>query len=147
MHNVSSLMMNPQNMMSKFMEQLGDGDPQLAMMVQMMQHQQQSVADPDDDYEAKCKELEIDLAHTQQNLDSVRAEGKRLLAAHKIAVGRLSDLAAALGACGLCWGEDPDCLGCRGRGHVGMIRPDPEIRARLLGPARTSHKSVEHLVN
>jgi hypothetical protein len=136
MPDLSMLTGNPQNMMSKLFERLGSDDPTMAMMLQLMQSQQQAAASTDDDPVAISKELELRLSETEEELARVRADAKRLLAAHRIAVERLSELSAALGACGLCWGEDPDCLGCRGRGHIGMIRPDIEIRARLLGPAR-----------
>ena len=138
MPDLSMLSGNPQNMMSKLFEQLGSADPTMAMMLQMMQSQQQTTTETADDPIAINKEMEVRLSETEQELARVRAEAKRLLSAHRIAVERLSELSAALGACGLCWGENPDCLGCRGRGHIGMIRPDTEIRARLLGPARQS---------
>lgn len=128
---------NPQSMMSQLFEQLGNNDPTMTMMLQMLQNQQTS-ADTEQDPIAMAKELEVRLSETEEELARVRTDAKRLLAAHRIAVERLGELSAALGACGLCWGEDPDCLGCRGRGHIGMIRPDSEIRARLLGSARQS---------
>lgn len=142
MPDLSMLAGNPQNMMSKLFEQLGSDDPTMAMMLQMMQSQQQAAAGADEDPVAISKELEVRLSETEEELARVRADAKRLLAAHRISVERLSELSAALGACGLCWGEDPDCLGCRGRGHIGMIRPDTEIRARLLGPARQAMQAA-----
>ncbi len=145
MPDLTRLASNSQNMMSLLMEQLGQNDPAMAMMVQMMQHQQQAADEVREDPVAVSKELEVRLSDTEHELSEVRAEAKKLLAAHRKAVERLADLSAALGACGLCWGDDPDCAGCHGRGHVGMIRPDPEIRVRLLGPARQAMRSAEHI--
>jgi len=43
-------------------------------------------------------------------------------------------LAAALGACPLCWGGEPACA-CRGRGRAGARPPDPELFDELVMPA------------
>ena len=44
-------------------------------------------------------------------------------------------LAAALGACHVCWGDDPDCEACRGRGGPGSLPPDRGLFERLVLPA------------
>ena len=44
-------------------------------------------------------------------------------------------LAAALGACALCWGGDPDCVVCLGRGSPGYDLPDPALFNELVVPA------------
>jgi hypothetical protein len=44
-------------------------------------------------------------------------------------------LAAALGACHVCWGGDSDCHECAGRGTPGSRRPDPRLFSRLVLPA------------
>jgi hypothetical protein len=44
-------------------------------------------------------------------------------------------LAAALGACYLCWGEDRDCKHCRGRGVPGWASPEPELFDEYIAPA------------
>jgi hypothetical protein len=48
---------------------------------------------------------------------------------------RNDTLAAALGACYLCWGEDPHCEVCRGRGGPGASTPDRQLFATLVVPA------------
>lgn len=48
---------------------------------------------------------------------------------------RLDDLALALGACPNCWGEDPECRLCRGRGGPGFLRPEAAAFRRLVVPA------------
>ena len=51
---------------------------------------------------------------------------------------RVNDvLAAALGACPLCWGEEPDCDVCGGEGEPGWEAPDRHLFDRLVGPALT----------
>ncbi len=48
---------------------------------------------------------------------------------------RSDGLASALGACGLCWGNDPVCMQCAGRGRPGWTRPDPAAFALWIEPA------------
>jgi hypothetical protein len=48
---------------------------------------------------------------------------------------RNRDLADALGACPLCWGEDRRCRRCRGRGCPGGRRPDPILFINYVQPA------------
>jgi len=44
-------------------------------------------------------------------------------------------LAAALGACALCWGEDRRCEECDGDGAPGWDEPEPELFAEFVAPA------------
>jgi hypothetical protein len=44
-------------------------------------------------------------------------------------------LAGALGACGVCWGGDPGCDVCGGRGCAGFAKPDLELFDELVAPA------------
>ncbi|MBK7830505.1 hypothetical protein [Nannocystis sp.] len=48
---------------------------------------------------------------------------------------RNETLAAALGACPMCWGEDPECEECDGRGHPGAAKPDSELFHHFIIPA------------
>jgi hypothetical protein len=48
---------------------------------------------------------------------------------------RTDTLAAALGACCLCWGADSACRVCRGRGRPGFSQPDEESFVELVLPA------------
>ena len=44
-------------------------------------------------------------------------------------------LAAALGACYLCWGDDPECPVCGGSGGPGAASPDRRLFTELIAPA------------
>jgi hypothetical protein len=48
---------------------------------------------------------------------------------------RVDRCAAALGACGLCWGSDPACRACRGHGRPGFSLPDEILFLELILPA------------
>jgi hypothetical protein len=52
--------------------------------------------------------------------------------------------AAALGACYLCWGDDPGCEYCAGHGTPGWIEPDPELFELYVEPALARHRSAVH---
>jgi hypothetical protein len=48
---------------------------------------------------------------------------------------RNDELAAALGACYLCWGEDPECPECQGKGQPGSVIPDQALFREWVLPA------------
>jgi hypothetical protein len=48
---------------------------------------------------------------------------------------RSDAMAAAVGACPLCWGQSLDCRGCRGRGGPGFCTPDESLFEELVLPA------------
>lgn len=53
-------------------------------------------------------------------------------------------LAAALGACYLCWGKDPGCPVCHGTGRPGTAIPDKQLFARFVAPVlRTLREQKE----
>ena len=53
-------------------------------------------------------------------------------------------LAAALGACYLCWGKDAGCAVCHGTGHPGTAMPDKQLFARFVAPTlRTLQEEKE----
>ena len=121
-------------MAAQVMADLQRTNPQLAMIAQMMQSRT-IVAQPlSDDLGEEVAELAERLAEAERRIDAMKRQGRRLYVAHREAIDRLADLAAALGACGLCWGEDDGCASCRGRGHPGAMRPDPVLRSRLFPP-------------
>jgi hypothetical protein len=43
--------------------------------------------------------------------------------------------AAAVGACEICWGDDPTCQICRGEGRPGWEEPNRGLFAEVAGPA------------
>ena len=60
----------------------------------------------------------------------------RLVEAEAEALRERNDiLAAAVGACHLCWGEDAGCRGCHGRGSPGARRPERVAFRRYITPA------------
>jgi hypothetical protein len=112
------------------MQALAQQNPTLAWFAQMLQAQRQASEAP---VEPGEEELLRD-ALTQAELRAQKLERivRRLAAELEDAHARLADLAAAFGACGLCWGDDAHCPSCRGRGKPGRFAPDQELRQRLF---------------
>jgi hypothetical protein len=65
----------------------------------------------------------------------MQEETARHLAEIEMLRERLDRCAAALGACGVCWGLDPSCRACRGRGRPGFALPDDALFDELVLPA------------
>jgi hypothetical protein len=92
-----------------------------------------------------------ELFHQMNTSDSIESEGKnkeaelrfkKLVSASRIlkedfddALDELDDLAKALGACPICWGEDNRCEKCRGKGQSGFFKPDDRLFRILILPA------------
>lgn len=127
---------------AQLMQDMAAGDPRMAMLMQLMQAQRGEAsndAGEPDDRDALIAELSERLDASEARLTRMTRIARQLHEAGRVATQRLATLAAALGACGLCWGEDPSCRLCRGRGRPGMVRPDPHLRAEIFGhrqPAR-----------
>lgn len=128
--------------------QIGAANPQAAMLLQVMeQRRTQSAAqikdiDDDDACEEHCRHVksepepgtvqvnEEDLLALQ---DAARKAGEEL----ETLRARSDILARALGACYLCFGNDPVCPECAGRGRPGSLMPEPaEFRFYVLPALR-----------
>ncbi len=64
----------------------------------------------------------------RQKIEAIRRELEELR-------GKNDILAAALGACYLCWGEDNKCAVCQGKGQPGFLTPEQELFDRIVLPA------------
>lgn len=135
---------------------LAGTDPALGLLSQMVARREQML---EQDLEAQEREAErLDaLARAAQEarrleelrqLEEERRQATRRVRLERLrsrleelesdlaaAQTRLDDLALALGACPNCWGEDPGCRLCRGRGQPGFLRPEEAAFRRLVAPA------------
>jgi hypothetical protein len=68
-------------------------------------------------------------------LSELRQYMKGMFAEIKLLRERNDALAAALGACCLCWGQDLECRSCRGRGGPGFCIPDEALFEEFVLPA------------
>jgi hypothetical protein len=133
--------------MEAMLQDFTRSNPNLAWMTQMLAAQRQAEAQPDA-RDAHIASLEQELAQCSARETRLQRVVRRLAGDLQAAHELLADLAAASGACGLCWGEDAQCPGCRGRGRPGRFAPDPELRARFFTEspeASAASRSSTHL--
>lgn len=126
--------------MPGLLAQLGESDPRLAAVGQILARrraEQEAAAaeeadraadastvpapDSTDAKRAAIRHLRGIVSDMYQELEALRF--------------RNDQLAAALGACNLCWGEDTGCAACGGRGRPGHHPPDRRLFARFVAPA------------
>ena len=129
----------PTDPLAAFRAQLAEqaqDNPGLAMLMQLME--QRSVPRVDDD----VVDVEATYSTDPSTLnESMRADlqalvqGSTQLSAELETLQQRNDaLAAALGACHLCFGEDAWCAHCGGRGVPGSRRPETVAFARYVRP-------------
>jgi hypothetical protein len=112
---------------------LVQNNPSLAWLPQLMAMRQQRELDQAP-APSEIDELRAALRQWQLRAEKMYRRARALEAELAETQDRLSDIAAALGACGLCWGEDETCPSCRGRGKPGHFIARPSA-PRLAEPA------------
>ena len=137
--------------------QLGASDPTAAMIAQYLAQRRAAdlardeLEEGDDEPSGPDPEL---IRQVQERAEAQEAALRRLRRKVDVVYAELEelrtrneDLAAALGACARCWGDDPACPICEGSGPPGGAPPDPYLFSRLVGPAlrrlRHRHSSVD----
>jgi protein-disulfide isomerase len=127
----------PMNAAALLAEAAGD-DPRLAAFIRALQ-ERQAAATADNNNDAKPEGSASELAENLQDFGGSAGELEELtsLMASELELLRARNdmLAAALGACHLCWGEDPQCPYCGGVGGVGKLMIDRAIFRQVVVPA------------
>ena len=113
--------------MSEMLAQLGESDPRMALLAKYFA-QRESVQEDDDDEPSEAEKKRESMAHLQRIM-------KRLYRELEDLRERNDSLAAALGACYLCWGEAPGCEFCAGAGTPGSNAPDEILLSHYVTPA------------
>lgn len=96
------------------LEQFNNSDPKLQQKLQLISR----LINSNQETAAEADRHEQRRAKAKQRL-------KRLQREYEILAARNDELAAALGACPACWGENESCQ-CRGRGSPGYFPPQEE---------------------
>lgn len=129
------------------LSQLDSTNPTTALLANYLSQQH-----PDPDADATDDdEDEEDLQHPQsvEALEDIQKQSHKLLQAIRYLRREVDELyaelddmherndalAAALGACYLCWGEDLDCEICGGKGQPGAFLPDADMFTHYILPA------------
>jgi hypothetical protein len=120
------------------LSQLGDADPTVGLLAQYLAQRQAQESSGEDNVDS---EFPGDSAGSEQSremaqaLDQLRGNVNDMYSELQILRERNDALAAALGACHLCWGDDLECPVCRGRGLPGYFLPDSEMFLEYVAPA------------
>jgi hypothetical protein len=101
------------------MARLTEARPELALFRQLLEQREAAAAaeQDDDDWDL----VEEDDSTRSEVVDALRSV--------------LDMLARALGACSACWGRDPSCAECGGRGVPGFLSPHPDLFREIVLPA------------
>jgi hypothetical protein len=121
---------------------MGQENPTVAAIMQMMEARKAAAAREPVVIEGAVVDVTAaELAEISAQLEAAQAEVTILRA-------RCDTVAAALGACGLCWGQDVSCRACRGHGAPGRSIPDEELFREFVVPAvRLMHASRQRSNN
>ena len=108
----------------------GDGAPQIDMIMKL-------IVDQGEDANAALREeLMAEVREEQaEAVAELSATARRLFEERAACSQRLEDLAAALGACPACFGDDLLCDTCHGTGRPGARAPEAAEFARYVMPA------------
>lgn len=132
------------------LSQLDSSDPTVALLAQFLANRNAETTDSDSDDRPSPEEWE----QMQQQLDKLSIAQRRLQSRLEILTLELEalqlrndTLAAAMGACYLCWGTDPHCSFCRGKGLPGTFPLDIERFIELVVPAVRAYQRQHSQTN
>jgi hypothetical protein len=110
--------------MSELFAQLGESDPRMALVAKYLDQRESAQVETTNEAEEKRESL----APLQRLMKRLYREVEELRE-------RNDSLAAALGACYLCWGENPQCEVCAGIGAPGWNASDEILFSHYATPA------------
>lgn len=121
------------------------GDPTIAALMTLVSAQRDELegtalgftAEEVDELTDRLDERAREVRRLTAQLDSAGSELQLLR-------DRTNRLAAALGACASCWGEDPGCRECHGHGRPGRSMPDEGLFTEVVMPAVLLMRPHDH---
>lgn len=127
------------------LSQMAEGDPRMSLLLKYFAQQRAEAEDAEEE-EDETDEIEIYPADAggafAPESGAARAGGATSRAVIQEMATELEQfrerndtLAAALGACYLCWGMDETCPYCVGKGRPGAALPDARLFHQLIVPA------------
>jgi len=129
----------------ELLSQLENTNPTVGLIAKYLATRQASEHETNSEDEAEAEEAarlaeEQRLAFEQserlaQVVQRLERWVKKLQAELEQLRGRNDALAAALGACYLCWGEEAGCPVCHGTWHSGYAMPDKQLFVQYVVPA------------
>ncbi|MFM0212005.1 hypothetical protein PQQ96_31930 [Paraburkholderia sediminicola] len=110
---------------------LASTDPTLAPVVSLLQQRLATAEVVDVDSE----EVSEPPLEAREGVSDLAQLARKMFAELKVLRMRNDSLAAALGACRVCWGEDPGCQVCGGDGGVGAFQINARLFNKIVRPA------------
>lgn len=126
--------------LEELLAQQAQTNPMAAMLMKQMAEQKTRAEEErarviDVEATASVEEVEEPVDESLAMLCELRENAKTMQAELDRLRERSDALAAAVGACPLCWGQSLDCRGCRGRGGPGFSTPDDLLFEEFVIPA------------
>jgi len=133
------------------LSQIAQQDPRLAPLVQQMQERlanppARPEPEPEVEESAESAPDGIDCARLLRRNEKLTSIAREIFEEVQTLRARNDMLASALGACHLCWGDDPECPYCTGAGRVGAYLINPKQFDQVIGPAVKQLKERPKLV-
>jgi hypothetical protein len=121
---------------------LAETDPQLAPIARLLAQREEELRqelEQEEQDELLDRREEEALADRRRRAKDLREHLEGLTAEVAALRARFADVAGALGACRVCFGDDRACPWCLGRGGPGFMPPDPDGFERMVLPALRLH--------
>jgi hypothetical protein len=124
-------------------------NPKAAMVLRLLEQRRQHEAAAFErlQQEAAAESVEAEAqssAAAQADLENVQQVVQTIYAELETLRARSAALAAAVGACPICFGEDPRCATCGGLGAPGSRRPEPAAFRQYVLPAFARARVIEN---
>lgn len=118
----------------------GQSNPAMEAVLSAIAQQRATAAhaEVESDEEDSADEAPDRIAALELRFDQLRDVARRMDAELRLLRRRNAHLAAALGACPQCWGEDPDCAVCAGEGQPGSAPPHRQHFRHYVAAVRGS---------
>lgn len=131
--------MEQNQVFEQLISQYGGDNPRFQQMLAMMQQskaaQSEAIEEEEPPIERELAAYKNKLSKAVSKIRQLTSEVEELNEGLNAMVQFSEDLAHAVGACTFCWGEDPSCRACRGRGKPGVFEPDSALFERFVAPA------------
>ncbi|MCG8322632.1 MAG: hypothetical protein MI921_24240 [Cytophagales bacterium] len=140
---------NVQDPIAAMINQMAGKNPKAQMIAQLMAQQaRQGTGDPgsiqNDKTKGQTKKLLNINLELKKKIQKLIKEKKQILNYLDFFIDVNAAFSGAVGACE-CWGGDPDCEKCNGKGEPGYFELDQEQFDYYIKPSLKKHPSLYHL--
>jgi len=120
--------------LTNMLDQIGYSNPKVRLMAKLIESQN-SVSENSGEHNSKLNKLESLLKKMEAYNEKFKQENTVLKEHIKSITAWSNNVAAAVGACPECWGENDLCNTCHGQGLPGKFIPNKTLFTELCMPA------------